>query len=68
MAHEQSETIQNSDGRWINIYGRGTPRAGQRLPGDREYSTMEEAVDAARERSRRYMPLRTAPRRRRYRP
>mgnify|MGYP001565877490 CR=1 FL=1 len=49
--HEQSETIQR-DGKWINVYGRKTPKAGQQLPGTPTYGTVEEAVEAAKERSR----------------
>jgi hypothetical protein len=34
--HEQSETVQLPDGRWVNVYGRAVPKAGQQLPaGDR---------------------------------
>lgn len=51
MSHEQSETIQRQDGKWINVYGRNLPRAGQPLPGSGEYSSMDEAVTAAKERS-----------------
>lgn len=50
--HEQSETVQNEKGEWINIYGRNTPQAGQRLPGTPTYPTVEEAVEAAKKRSR----------------
>lgn len=49
--HEQSETVQREDGKWINVYGRGTPRAGQQLPGSGAFDTVEEAVRAARGRS-----------------
>ena len=54
--HEQSETVQRPDGKWINIYGRKTPQAGQPLPlkfpYEREaYDTMEEADRAATRRS-----------------
>ena len=53
--HEQSETIQRSDGRWINVYGRHTVKAGQNLPshfGDKtSWATVEEAAEAARRRS-----------------
>ena len=54
--HEESETIQRPDGSWINIYGRKTPQAGQPLPKKYEferdsYSSVEEAVDAAKRRS-----------------
>ena len=50
--HEQSETIQDAQGRWINVYGRGTPRAGQPLPPVHDfeqdsYDSVEEAVAAA---------------------
>jgi hypothetical protein len=51
MSHEQSETIQRLDGRWINVYGKGTPHAGRQLPDTQDYSTVEEAVSAAQTRS-----------------
>lgn len=54
MSHEQSETIQLSNGRWTNVYGRNTKKAGQRLPGEREYDTVEESVSAAKKRSKEY--------------
>lgn len=50
--HEQSETVQNEKGEWINVYGRRTPKAGQQLPDTPTYSTVEEAVEAAKKRSR----------------
>lgn len=53
MSHEKSETIE-VDGKYINVYGRGTPKAGQQLPDSKEYDTLGEAVGAARERSRKY--------------
>jgi hypothetical protein len=49
--HEQSETIQNAQGQWINVYGRGTPQAGQQLPGTRTHATVESAVSEAQQRS-----------------
>jgi hypothetical protein len=49
--HEQSETIQRKDGKWVNVYGRRTPKAGQQLPGTGAYATVEEAVKAAKARS-----------------
>lgn len=50
--HEQSETIQRDDGKWINIYGRNTPQAGTPLPYEgNEYETVEEAERAAQQRS-----------------
>lgn len=54
--HEQSETILDKLGRWINVYGRNTPQAGQPLPPQHDferesYGTVEEAVDAAKRRS-----------------
>jgi len=52
MSHEQSETVQDHSGKWINIYGKKTTRAGQRLPNTPSYDTVEEAVKAARERSK----------------
>ena len=50
--HEQSETIQLDNGKWTNVYGRDTDKAGQKLPDEREYDSMEEAVRFARRRSR----------------
>lgn len=53
MAHEQSETIQDpKTGKWINVYGRGTKKAGERLPDSGEYDSVDEAVTAAKERSK----------------
>ena len=49
--HEQSETIQNDKGEWVNVYGKKTPRAGQQLPDTPSYPRVEDAVDAARRRS-----------------
>ena len=51
MSHEQSETIQNPSGKWINVYGRKTKNAGKQLPDSSEYNTVEEAVSAAKKRS-----------------
>ena len=56
MPHEESESEQDAQGRWINVYGRGTPKAGQPLPRrydfERDsYDTVEEAVAAAARRS-----------------
>lgn len=51
MAHEQSETIQREDGRWINVYGRDTPKAGQQLPGTADFATVQEAEAVAKARS-----------------
>lgn len=48
--HEQSETIER-DGKFFNVYGRDTPKAGQDLPGERPYDTMGDAVTAAKARS-----------------
>lgn len=53
MSHERSETIQDpKTGRWINVYGRGVPNAGAQLPGTDSYLTIEEAVRAAKARSK----------------
>lgn len=54
--HEQSETIQNADGRWVNVYGKATPQAGQPLPQRYDfeapdYGTVRSAEHAARKRS-----------------
>ena len=51
--HEQSETIER-DGKFFNVYGAATPRAGKVLPGEPAYNTLEEAVTAAKTRSERY--------------
>jgi hypothetical protein len=59
--HEQSETVQRRDGKWINIYGKKTPQAGEQLPGTQEYDTVEEAVNAAKERSRGMLHPRRTP-------
>lgn len=53
MSHEQSETVERG-GKFYNVYGRNTPKAGQDLPGERPYDTLEEAVSAARKRSEDY--------------
>jgi len=55
MPHERSETIQTDEG-WINIYGVGTPRVGERLRKrysfeQDTYPTLKSAVHAARKRS-----------------
>ena len=52
MSHEQSETIQRQDGRWINVYGKGLPKAGQPLPDSGDFSTVDEAVQSAVARSK----------------
>ena len=52
MAHEQSETIQNARGKWINVYGKKVKKDLQILPRSGEYDTLEEAVDAAKKRSK----------------
>jgi hypothetical protein len=52
--HEQSETVQRKDGKWINVYGEKTPSAGQQLPDSGEYDTVDEAVSAAKKRSEDY--------------
>jgi hypothetical protein len=59
MSHEQSETVLRN-GRWVNVYGRHTPKAGQPLPfpqgpvpfGERaSYSTVGDADQMAALRS-----------------
>jgi hypothetical protein len=52
--HEQSETIQNEKGEWVNVYGRKTPQAGQQLPDTPVYPTVDSAVEAAKKRSEDY--------------
>jgi len=49
--HEQSETVQLPNGRWVNVYGRATAQAGKQLPGSSDYATVDEAVAAAKARS-----------------
>ena len=49
--HEQSETVQLSNGKWTNVYGRKTKKAGERLPREVEYDSVEDAVKAAVKRS-----------------
>lgn len=56
MGHERSITIQDEAGNWINVYGPGNDSGrpeGERLPLTPNYSTSEEAVAAAKERSKR---------------
>jgi hypothetical protein len=48
--HEQSETIKKN-GKWQNVYGKNLPKAGQQLPGTKDYASVEEAVAAAKARS-----------------
>jgi len=50
MSHEVSETIKRN-GKWINVYGRDLPKAGQQLPGSQTYDTLEDAELSAQERS-----------------
>lgn len=52
MSHEQSETIQLQNGKWTNVYGSKTKKAGQQLPGEKEYDSVDEAVKAAIKRSK----------------
>jgi hypothetical protein len=54
MAHEKSETIQLPGGKWVNVYGKGTDKAGQKLPDELDHDTVDSAVDAAKERSRKH--------------
>lgn len=61
--HEQSETIQNNNGKWVNVYGKNLPNKGQQLPGTLEYNTMEEAVEAAKNRSNSHKELPSTQRR-----
>lgn len=51
MSHEVSETIERHDGRWVNVYGKGLPKAGQQLPGTSDFGSVDEAVTAAKSRS-----------------
>ena len=51
--HEQSETIERY-GKFFNVYGAATPKAGKVLPGEPAYNTLKEAVTAAKSRSEQY--------------
>jgi len=51
MSHERSETMQLPSGKWHNVYGKDTPKAGERLPDTAEYDSVDEAVTAAKARS-----------------
>ncbi|KKM67844.1 hypothetical protein LCGC14_1466970, partial [marine sediment metagenome] len=53
MPHEQSETVQLTNGKWVNVYGKDTDKAGQRLPDSPEYDSVDAAVKGAKERSKR---------------
>jgi hypothetical protein len=59
--HEQSETIQKADGTWVNVYGQALPKAGQQLPDTSTYKTMDEAVAAAKLRSKSFNHQHTQP-------
>lgn len=59
--NEQSETIQRPDGRWINVYGRSLPKRGQQLPGTEHYGSVEEAVAAAKARSKGHVETASPP-------
>lgn len=50
--HEQSETIQDRQSKWRNVFGHGTANAGSALPNDRPYADVASAVAAAKQRSR----------------
>lgn len=59
MSHEVSETIRNEFGKWVNVYGRKTKKAGLPLPlmyefERSEYDTEPEASAAADLRSKRF--------------
>ena len=55
--HERSETIQNKNGKWVNVYGKGLLKQGKVLPilypwfEQEEYDTEKQAVAAAKQRS-----------------
>jgi len=53
VSHEKSETVKRG-GKWVNVYGRGLPKAGQQLPVSRSHDSEEEAVTAAKKRSNEY--------------
>lgn len=54
MSHEQSETVQLPNGKWINVYGGNTPQRGQKLPDSDIYDSMNDAISAAEKRSKAY--------------
>jgi hypothetical protein len=58
--HEQSETVER-DGKFYNVYGKNTPKAGQDLPGEKAYKTLNAAVAAAEKRSENYQEVPDAP-------
>ena len=65
MAHENSETVER-DGRYYNVYGKGTEKAGEALPllhdfEQESYDTEAEAVAAAKKRSDLYRPKKKIP-------
>lgn len=49
--HEQSETIQDQLGRWMNVFGRNTANAGSPLPGPNGFRSLGQAEGAAQSRS-----------------
>jgi hypothetical protein len=51
MSHEMSETIKGKDGRWYNVDTVGKDK-GRVLGNKKGYSTVKEAVDAAKKRSK----------------
>ena len=51
VSHEKSETIKRN-GRWVNVYGKNTPKAGKQLPGSGTFKTVGAATAAAGRRSR----------------
>lgn len=61
MSHEQSETIQRKDGKWINVYGKKTKSAGRKLPGSGVFDSSKEAVKAAKSRSERTVTIGASP-------
>jgi hypothetical protein len=50
VSHEQSETIKRN-GKWINVFGKKTKRAGDKLPGSGTFKTVDAASKAAGRRS-----------------
>lgn len=53
LSHEQSETVQLPDGTWVNVYGKNTPKAGQRLD-QLSFTDLQAAINAAKSRSDSY--------------
>lgn len=55
MGHERSETVL-IDGKWVNVFGRDLPKAGQQLPGTKKHEFMVDALKEAITRSNEHVP------------